>query len=130
MGALARLVVLDDSARAERVDVDPVDLAGEGQTRRQLEPALQLGRCAFATERDLEPPRYERRRGPALLLDERPEVAPQRLVELPLLHLGQIHAHARERVVEAAAHQPGRRLNVLRLEPLHPELGRDAEKNR
>ena len=42
------------------------------------------------------------------------------------MHLGQVHAHAGDRVVEAAAHQPGRRLDVLWLELLDPELGRDA----
>ena len=40
VGALARLVVLDDPARAERVDVDPVDLPREREARPELEPAL------------------------------------------------------------------------------------------
>ena len=39
---LARLVVPDDPARAERVDVDAVDLPGEREAA-QVEPALQLG---------------------------------------------------------------------------------------
>src|SRR5207253_7863623 len=60
VGALARLVVLDDPARAERVDVDAVDLPGEGQARTELEPALQLGRRPLAAERDLEAARHER----------------------------------------------------------------------
>ena len=90
----ARLVVLDDPARAERLDVDAVDLSRERQARRELEPALQLRRGAVVPERDLEAPRLERQLRRALVLDERIEVPPQRLVELARLHLGQIHPHA------------------------------------
>src|SRR5262249_44696813 len=55
--ALAGLVVLDDPARAERVDVDPVDLPGKAHSLAEVEPALQLGGRALHAERDLELPR-------------------------------------------------------------------------
>ncbi len=48
--ALARLVVLHDPARAERVDVDPVDLPREPQAVAEVEPALQLRRRALGAE--------------------------------------------------------------------------------
>src|SRR6188474_2549649 len=54
--ALPRLVVLHDAARAERVDVDTVDLPADEETVPELEAALQLGRGAVAAEGDLEPP--------------------------------------------------------------------------
>ena len=57
----ARLVVLDDPARAARVDVDPVDLPGERDAVAQVEAALQLRRRALRAEPDLEPARHERR---------------------------------------------------------------------
>src|SRR5229473_1120725 len=41
---LPRLVVLDDSARTERVDVDAIDLAGQRRPLGELEPPLEL-RC-------------------------------------------------------------------------------------
>src|SRR5262249_31547849 len=57
MGALARLVVLDDPACAERIDVDPVDLPGQIQIVRERKAALQLGRRSLRAERNLEPAR-------------------------------------------------------------------------
>ena len=81
---------------------------------------------ALAAERDLEAARHERRRRLALLLDERREIAPERLVELPLLHLGEVHPYPAHGLVEALPHQARGRLQVLRLELLDPELGRDA----
>src|SRR5207244_9379087 len=50
---LPRLVVLDNPARAERVDVDPVDLPGEREAV-DLEARLELRRRALRAERDLE----------------------------------------------------------------------------
>ena len=123
---LARLVVLHDPAGAERVDVDPVDLPGERQPGRELETALQLRRRPLVPERDLEPARHEREAGLALLLDDRLEVAPQRLVELAQLHLGELHPHAADRLVEALPHQPLRVVDVARLELLDAELRRHA----
>ncbi len=105
---LARLVVLDDAACAERVDVDPVDLPGQRHPVAEIEPALQLLRGALAAEQDLEAARDELQRRLRLLVDDRLEVAPQRLVELARLHLGHLHPHALDRLVEAGAHQPRR----------------------
>src|SRR5207247_2645297 len=79
-------------------------------------------RRAVAPEGDLEPPRHERELGLTLVLDERLEIAPERLIELTELHLGQIHPDARDRLVEALAHQPLRVLDVLRRELLDAEL--------
>ena len=56
---LAGLVVPDDPARGERIEVDAVDLPGE-QERVEVEAALELGRRALRAERDLEPARDER----------------------------------------------------------------------
>src|SRR5262249_62137287 len=92
VGVLAGLVVLREPAGSERVDVDPVDLSGQGQLRAEFEAALQLRRGTFVPEGDLEAARDERQLRLALLLDERPEVAPERLVELAQLHLCQVHS--------------------------------------
>src|SRR5437764_806207 len=70
-----------------------------------LATALQLRRCALAAEGDLEPPRHELPFAAGLLVHERLEIAPKRLVELKRLHLGHLHAHAAERLAEASAHQ-------------------------
>ena len=72
---LARLVVDHDPARAERIDVDAVDLPGERHPA-EVDPALQLLRRALRAERDLEPPGHERQRLLRLGADERLEVAP------------------------------------------------------
>src|SRR5262249_10205688 len=105
---LARLVVLNDPARAERVDVDPVDLPGQRDAVSERQPALQLRRSALATERDLEPPWDELRAARALLSHDGFEVAPKRLVQLARLHLGHLHAHAAEGFVETRAHEAHR----------------------
>src|SRR5205085_600415 len=63
MGVLPRLVVLHDPTGAERVDVDPVDLPGQGHSLRELEPALQLRRRALRAEQHLEATGNERRLG-------------------------------------------------------------------
>ena len=69
---LARLVVLHDPARAERVEVDAVDLAGEREAVAELEPALELGAERSRAERDLEAARHERQRRRGLGADEVP----------------------------------------------------------
>ena len=79
---LARLVVLDDPARAERVDVDAVDLPREGHALGELEPALQLRRGALGAEQHLEAARDERHVRSGLFADERLEVAPEAVPEL------------------------------------------------
>jgi hypothetical protein len=103
MTALAGLVVLHDPARAEWIDVDPVDLSGEGHAGGELEPALQLGRGALRPERHLEAPGNERRLRLGVLAHERLQVAPEAVAKLALLQLGQLHPHAVDRLVEAAA---------------------------
>src|SRR6187200_1748870 len=70
----AELVVLDDAAGAEGVDVDPVDLSGDGEAA-ELEAALELHRGRARPEADLEPTRDEREAELQLLLDEMLEVA-------------------------------------------------------
>src|SRR5262245_2690529 len=123
---LARLVVLDDPARSERVLVDAVDLPGEGDTVAEVEPALELGRCALAAEQHLEPARDERQLRLALDAHHGLEIAPERRVELTRLHLGHVHAHALHGLVEAGAHQPHRFLDHAVVETLDPELLRQA----
>src|SRR5581483_343909 len=54
----------------------------------------------------LEPARHELRAARTLLVHERLEIAPERLVELACLHLGHLHAHAADCLVEACAHEP------------------------
>src|SRR5262249_46257313 len=78
---LPRLVVLDDPARAERVEIDPVDLAGEREGV-EIETTLQLGRRPLRPERDLEPARNELELRGRLVAHERFEIAEQALLEL------------------------------------------------
>src|SRR5947209_7425825 len=123
---LARLVVLHDSACAERIDVDAVDLPGERDPVAEAEAALQFRCRAFAAECDLEPPRHELSLAAGLLVHERLEVAPERLIELARLHLGHLHPHAAECLAEARAHQShGVVLDTL-VEFLDAELLREA----
>src|SRR5262249_30674054 len=49
VGGLAGLVVLDDPAGAERVEIDPVDLSGEREGA-EIEPSLELLSRAFRAE--------------------------------------------------------------------------------
>src|SRR5207249_7377941 len=120
--ALARLVVLDDPARAEGIDVDPVDLPREPDPVGELEPALELRRCSLRPEQDLEPPWDERQVGFGLVADELLEVAPERLFELRRLELRQLETDASaQRVVEAAAKERDRLLDALRLDALDAE---------
>ena len=78
---LPRLVVLDDPARAERVEVDPVDLAGEREGV-EIEPSLQLRRRPLRPERNLEPARDELEVRGRLVAHEGFEIAEQALLEL------------------------------------------------
>ena len=78
---LPRLVVLDDPARAERVEVDPVDLAGKREGV-EIEPSLQLRRRPLRPERDLEPARDELELRGRLVAHEGFEIAEQALLEL------------------------------------------------
>ena len=89
-------------------------------------PALQLGRRALAAEQHLEAARHERQLRLALRADDRLEVAPERLVELARLHLGHVHAHALQRLVEARAHQPHGVFDDALVELLDAELLRQA----
>src|SRR2546429_440493 len=82
----ARLVVLHDPARAERVDVDPVDLAAQEEPVAEREPALQLRCGALEPEAELEPARHELQRRPRLVADKTLEVAPEALLALGRLH--------------------------------------------
>ena len=75
-GRLAGLVVPHDPARAERVEVDPVDLPREREAA-QVEAALQLRRRALGPERDLEAARDERGLRFRLVAHEALEVAPE-----------------------------------------------------
>src|SRR5436305_7952851 len=106
VGVLAGLVVLHDPARAERVDVDAVDLPGERDPVAEAEAALQFGCCALAAERDLEPARNELPLAPGLLVHERLEVPPERLVELARLHFRHLHAHTAQCLAQTRAHEP------------------------
>src|SRR5690242_683461 len=81
VGGLARLVVDDDTSRAERVAVDPVDLPRDREAA-EIEPALQLLCRALVPERDLEAVREKRRRRLGLLPDELLQVAREALLEL------------------------------------------------
>src|SRR5215210_8873698 len=110
MARPARLVVLHDSARAARVDIDPVDLPGERDPVAEVEPALELGRRSLRAEADLELSRHERRRSKRLVTDELLEVAAKTLLELAPLELGHLHPHARQRSSEALAEEAERLL--------------------
>src|SRR5579864_1331975 len=123
---LARLVVLHDPAGAERIDIDAVDLAGQDDAVAEVEPALELGRSALAAKEHFEPPRDELELASALLVHECLQVTPQRLVELPRLHLRHLHAHAADRLVEARAHEPNGAVLDALVELLDAELLRKA----
>src|SRR5439155_23268646 len=77
-----RFVVLHDAPRAERVDIDPIDLPRQPETVGQGEPALELGSSPFRPEPDLEPARDERDLGGGLVADEPLEVGEESLAEL------------------------------------------------
>src|SRR4051794_24301107 len=114
---------MNDPARAERLDVDSVDLSREREAVAEIEPAE---RRALAAERDLEPPRHELELRHGLRADERLEIAPESLVELLPLELRQLHAHAVHRRVEAAPKERQRAVELRLVQLLHAELLRDA----
>src|SRR5947208_12448978 len=93
MRGLARLVVLDDPAGAEGVEIDPVDLSRERE-RAEIETALELLGRALRAERNLEPPRHQLQLRGGLVAEESLEVAEQPLLELPPLQVGQLHPDA------------------------------------
>ena len=124
--ALAGLVVLNDPARAERVEVDPVDLPGEPEivTERQaraeaLEPrgrSRTRPRACAGRSCDV---------GRRLVAQEALEVRAQRVPELGLLQLGEIEPDpGLERVVETAMDERDRCLEVLGRHALGVELAR------
>ena len=98
---LSRLVVLDDPAGAERVDVDAVDLPREGDALGELEATLELRCGAFRSEQHLEAAGDERHVCGGLFAHERLEVAPETVAELTPLEIGQLHAYALHRIVQA-----------------------------
>src|SRR5262249_23694217 len=122
----AGLVVLHDSPRAERLDVDAVDLPRERHAVADVEPTE---RGALAAERDLVARWDERKLRRGLRAPERLEVAPERLVELLPLQLGELHPHALQGLVEAAAEERQSALELRLVEALDAELLRNpAEK--
>ena len=147
VGALAALVVLDDAACGERVEVDAVDLPAHGEAA-EVEPGLEPGCRALAAERHLEPPRHERHLGPRLPAYELAEVAEQPLLELEPLDVRELDAarlaghrladallQERERLVEAlgldavgadALRQPREELEESLVRDLAAQAGVDA----
>ena len=104
-GSGAGLVVDDDPPRAQRICVDPIDLAADRDTRGEL----------VRLEGDLELPWDERgacsRIGPHQLL----EIAVEALTELAPLEVVDVDSEARvERAVDATVHERHRRLEVGR----------------
>src|SRR5439155_10539019 len=99
---LPRLVVLDDPACAERVDVDAIDLSREGHALGELESTLELGRGALRSEEHLEAARNERHVGSGLFAHERLEIAPQAVAKLTLLQIGELDPDTLHRVIQAA----------------------------
>src|ERR687891_490533 len=125
VGGLPRLVVLDDPARAERVDIDPVDLPGEREAA-EVEPALELGRGALGAEGDLEAARDERRLRLGLGADEALEVAAEPAVQLAPVELRELLADSVERIVQAPTEEADGVLDVAGLHALRAELLRKA----
>src|SRR6185503_17517234 len=122
----AELVVLHDASGAERIDVDPVDLPGDGEAT-ELEAPLQLDRRRARAEADLEPPRDEWQAELELLLDEMLEVARQGLLQLEPLQVGELHAHpAGDCLGEAFAQEDERLVQAVGLDRIRPEPLRQA----
>jgi len=127
MGVLARLVVLDDAARAERIDVDSVDLPRERHARSQLEPALQLGRRPLGAEQHFEAAREKRHVRSCLFADEGFEVAPQAVPKLARLQLRELEAHTlHDCFVEAPREERHRVLDAIRFDAVGAELLRQS----
>ena len=123
VGALAALVVLDDAARGERVEVDAVDLPAHGEAA-EVEPRLEPGCGALAAERDLEPPRHERHLGPCLPAYELAEVAEQALLELEPLDVGELDAArlAGHRLADALLEERERLVEALGLDAVGADV--------
>ena len=119
---LARLVVLDDPPRAERIDVDAVDLPRQRDALGELEATLELGCRAFRSEEHLEPARNERHVCGGLFADEGFEVAPEAVPELTPLEIGQLDTHALHRIVQAPPQEGERILDPIRLDAVRAEL--------
>src|SRR5581483_10501558 len=120
---LAGLVVPDDPARRERVDVDAVDLPGDGEP---AEVEAAAGR-ALGAERDLEVARDERQLRLRLGLDELAQVAAQSEVELAALELREVDPDAAgERLVDARVEEAERVREVLRGDALRADRLRQA----
>src|SRR4029453_8547661 len=103
---LPRLVVLDDPARAERIDVDPVDLPGEPEIVRERKAALELRCGPLGAEGNLEAAGYELHLGRCLVSQEALEVGARRLPQLGGLEIGQVESDSGfESIVEAATHE-------------------------
>src|SRR5207302_1261593 len=123
-----RLVVLHDPARAEGVEVDPVDLAREREPV-DLQPPLQLGRRALGAERDLELPRDERQLRLGFLAHEVLEIAPEALLELAPLQIAELDPDAAlDRLGQALAEKCERVVEPVLVDPLRAEpLGQSGE---
>ena len=119
--ARAELVVLDDAACAERIDIDPVDLPRDGEAA-ELEATLQLDRRRARSEADFEPTRDERQAKLDLLLDEVLEVARKGLFQLQPLEVRELHAHAAgDRLGKAFAQEDERLVQAVRLHGIRPQ---------
>src|SRR5881227_2170819 len=125
MRGLARLVVLDDPAGAEGVEIDPVDLSRERE-RAEIETALELLGRALRAERNLEPPRHQLQLRGGLVAEESLEVAEQPLLKLSPLQVGQLHPDARHRLGEALAHELERVVELFGPELFDAEPLRDT----
>ena len=123
---LARLVVLHDPARAERVDVDPVDLPGQREAV-DPEPALELWRRPLGAERDLELARDETERRLGFFADEVLQVAPHALFELAPLEVAELDPDAAlDRLRQALAQELERLVEPLRIDTLGADALRQA----
>ncbi len=119
VGGLAGLVVLHDRARRERLDVDAVDLPGQGEPVSELEPRRVR---PLAAERDLETVRHEAGVPRCLVADERFQVAREPGAQLPPLEVAHLHADAADRLVEARVDEHDGRVGVAVLEVRRAEL--------
>ena len=106
---LPRLVVLDDPARAEGIEVDAVDLPGQREAV-DLEAALELGAPTGRSRRRLlEPARDEREGRLGFLAHEVLEIAPEPLFELSPLQVAELDPNAAVDRLREAGGRRGRR---------------------
>src|SRR5512133_1108352 len=125
MSGLARLVVLNDPACTERVEIDAVDLSGEREGA-EIESSLELLRRALRAERNLEAARDQLQLRGGLVPQERLQVAQQALLELTPLQVGQLHPNPSHRLAETLAHEAKRIVELVRPELLDAEPLGDA----